>query len=313
MSIHRLVIAAFLLLAGVACATQPLASGERFLDAPGGRIWVHVAGSGRGTPLLVLHGGPGASSAYLRSLEVLGDERPVVFYDQLGGGKSERPDDASLWTLERFARELAGLREQLGLRRVHVLGHSWGATLAAEHVLGGARGVESVVFASPLLSTELWMRDANALRARLPAETQAVLAAHEAAGTTDSPAYQAAAGEYYQRHLVLRRPLPPELREMSASINQQIYATMWGPSEFTVTGNLKGYDARARLPRLRMPVLFIAGRSDEATPASAAELQRLVPGAELVVLEHSAHMTPLDEPEAFAAAIRAFLREADAR
>jgi len=313
MSIRRVVMAGWLALAFAACASTQLTPGERFLDAPGGRIWVDVVGSGDGTPLLVLHGGPGASSGYLRSLAVLGDERPVVFYDQLGGGKSDRPDDASLWTLERFTRELAGLREQLGLRRVHVLGHSFGAALAAEHVLGGARGVESVVFASPLLSSELWMRDANALRSRLPAETQETLAAHEAAGTTDSPAYQAAAGEYYQRHLILRRPLPPELRDLSASVNQQIYGTMWGPSEFSVTGNLKGYDARARLPQLRKPVLFVVGRSDEATPESAAELQRLVPGAQLIVLEHSAHMTPLDEPEAFAAAIREFLREAEAR
>jgi proline iminopeptidase len=312
-SIHRAAIAACLLLFVAGCASPRLAPGERFLEVPGGRVWVRVAGGGNGTPLLVLHGGPGASSAYLESLAVLGDERPVVFYDQLGGGKSDHPDDASLWRAERFVAELAAVRAALGLERVHLLGHSWGATLAAEHVFAGAAGVESVVFASPFLSTELWLRDANALRAKLPAETQAVLAAHEAAGTTDSAEYQRAASAYYQRHLILRRPLPPELQEMSAGLNLQVYGTMWGPSEFTVTGNLKGYDARDRLPQLRMPVLFVVGRSDESTPESAAELQRLVPGAQLVVLEHSAHMTPLDEPEALAASLRAFLREAEAR
>jgi len=311
MSLRRALLAAFCAL--TACASPQLGPGERFLDVPGGRVWVRTMGKGEGTPLLVLHGGPGASSVYLRSLEALGDERPVVFYDQLGSGKSERPGDPRLWRSDRFVAELAAVRNALGLARVHLLGHSWGATLAAEHVFSGASGVESVVFASPFLSTELWMRDANALRAKLPAQTQAALAAHEAVGTTDSPEYQKAASEYYQRHLVLRRPLPPELRELGASINQQVYATMWGPSEFTVTGNLKGYDARGRLPELRMPVLFIVGRHDEATPESAAELQRLVTGSQLVVLEHSAHMTPLDEPDALAAAIREFLREAEAR
>jgi proline iminopeptidase len=306
---QRVLLAAAIAFAG--CASPRLEPGDRFLAVPGGRVWAHVAGEGDATPLLVLHGGPGASSVYLRSLEALADERPVVFYDQLGGGSSERPDDPSLWTTERFVAELAAVRAQLGLRRVHVLGHSWGATLAAEHVLSGARGVESVVFASPFLSTELWLRDANALRAKLPPATQETLAAHESAGTTDSLEYQKAASEYYQRHLILRRPLPPEMQELSAAVSQQVYGTMWGPSEFTVTGSLKGYDARARLPSLRLPVLFIVGRHDEATPESAAELQRLVSGARLVVLERSAHMTPLDEPEAFAAAIRSFLHAAD--
>lgn len=311
MRMNRVLLASAIAFTLASCASPRLTQGDRFVVVPGGRVWVHVAGDGDAAPLLVLHGGPGASSAYLRSLEGLGDERPIVFYDQLGGGESERPDDASLWKLERFVAELAAVRAKLGLRRVHVLGHSWGATLAAEHVLSGARGVKSVVFASPFLSTELWVRDANALRAKLPLETQATLAAHESAGTTASLAYQKAASEYYQRHLILRRPLPPELQEMSAAVNAQVYGTMWGPSEFTVTGSLKGYDARSRLPSLRLPVLFVVGRHDEATPESAAELQRLVPGAELVVLEQSAHMTPLDEPEAFAAAIRSFLRTAD--
>lgn len=293
------------------CANPALEPGEGFLAVPGGRVWYRVVGAGRATPLLVLHGGPGAGGVYLRTLEVLANERPVVFYDQLGGGRSERPADSSLWTTARFLEELAAVRAQLGLRRVHLLGHSWGATLAAEHAFGGAAGIESLILASPLLSTELWMRDAAELRAALPPETQAVLTAHEQAGTTESPEYQQAASEYYQRHLIRRRPLPPELQEMNAQLGMQVYLTMWGPSEFFVTGSLRSYEARERLPQLRMPVLFTTGRYDEAIPSTVAEFQQSVAGSRFVVLENSAHMTSLDEPEAFAAAIRGFLREAE--
>ncbi len=125
------------------CANPRLEPGESLLAVPGGRVWYRIVGSGRATPLLVLHGGPGASSIYLHSLEALADERPVVFYDQLGGGKSNRPDDPARWTTERFLAELAAVRAQLGLRRVHLIGHSWGATLAAEHAFGGAAGIEA--------------------------------------------------------------------------------------------------------------------------------------------------------------------------
>jgi proline iminopeptidase len=114
---------------------------EGTISVPGGRVWYRIVGGGAaGTPLLVLHGGPGAPHDYLENLIALADERPVVFYDQLGCGRSERPDDPSLWRVERFVAELAAVLQTLGLSRVNLLGQSWGTMLAVEYLLSGTSG-----------------------------------------------------------------------------------------------------------------------------------------------------------------------------
>ena len=136
-----------------------LAPGEGFIDVEGGRVWYEIAGSGSETPLRLLHGGPGATSGYLDPLRRLADERPVVFYDQLGCGKSDRPDDQSLWTVARFLRELQQVRDALELNEVHILGHSWGTMLAAEYMLTKPSGVKSLILASPALSIPRWLED----------------------------------------------------------------------------------------------------------------------------------------------------------
>ncbi|MGH2651639.1 MAG: alpha/beta fold hydrolase, partial [Actinomycetota bacterium] len=98
---------------------------EGTIPVPGGTVWYGTIGDG-GIPLLCLHGGPGMSHDYLDTLADLADRRMVVFYDQLGCGQSERPDDPSLWTIERSVAEVAAVREALGLERMHLFGNSWG-------------------------------------------------------------------------------------------------------------------------------------------------------------------------------------------
>jgi len=139
-------------------------SEEGFVDVPGGRAWYRIIGAGSRPPLLLVHGGPGAGSCYFSNLSHLSDERPVIVYDQLGSGRSDRPSDPSLWHLDRFVQELAAIRKALKLERIHLLGHSWGAAVVAEHLLTGKPGgIQSVIFAGPLLSTPRWIADANVL------------------------------------------------------------------------------------------------------------------------------------------------------
>ena len=121
-------------LAMSAFAENP-APGQGFIDVPGGPVWYKVSGTGDGLPLLTLHGGPGGTSCGNSLLESLGDERPVIRYDQLGTGRSGRPDDLSLWEVDRFVEALHTLRHELGLERFHLYGHSWGGALAAAYVL----------------------------------------------------------------------------------------------------------------------------------------------------------------------------------
>src|SRR5438309_8372310 len=127
---------------------------ETFVEVPGGRVWTQVVGGGERIPLVVLHGGPGFPHDYVRSLEDLADERMVVFYDQLGCGRSDRPDDPSLWTLDRAVAEVAAVREALGLERMHLFGNSWGGWLAMQYVLDRQPALDSLVISSSPPSVE---------------------------------------------------------------------------------------------------------------------------------------------------------------
>lgn len=288
---------------------------EGYIEVPGGRVWYTRVGTGEQTPLIVLHGGPGNTHAPLKStLHVLGDERPVIFYDQLGSGNSDRPTDASLWKTERFVEELACIRQALGLSQTHILGHSWGTMLAAAYLLDTRpAGVSSVIFSSPCLSAQRWKEDADRLIARLPKEVQQTIARHEERGTTDLDEYQEAMKEYYARYVCRLEPLPEVLAESRRKANKDVYMTMWGPSEFCPTGNLKTFDYTPKLHQLDIPALFLCGRHDEATPEATRYYQSLVPGAEFHVLENSSHMGYLEETAEYVQTVREFLRRADKR
>lgn len=295
------------------CRADSPRPGEGFAAVPGGKVWYRVVGDGPGTPLVVLHGGPGMPSHYLSSLAVLGAERPVIFYDQLGAGRSDRPADTTLWRIERFMAELDSIRSHLGLREIHLLGHSWGSMLATDYLLGQPAGVRSAILASPCLSASRWLEDADSLITTLPVSLQRVIQRHEAAGSYSDPAYLAAVDSFYARFLSRRSPRAPEYDSTIANAGLAVYGYMWGPSEFTATGTLKTYERVDRLGELRLPVLFTAGEFDEATPRTVAWYQEHVPGSRLEIIPGSGHMTTLDAPEAFADAVRQFLAEVEGR
>jgi len=307
----RLFSVIFVIVVLSACGDKGLTPGEGYVDVEGGRVWYRVVGSGSEIPLLLLHGGPGAPSYYLNPLEQVSVDRPVIFYDQLGAGRSERPTDESLWTVNRFVNELAEVREALGLDNVHILGHSWGSMLAIDYMLTKPEGVQSLILASPALSVRRWAEDADRLIAQLPVGLQQAIERHEAAGTTDDPEYQEATMEYYKRHLSRSDPWSEDLQLAFENLNPDIYGLMWGPSEFTATGTLKNYEREDVLPNLDLPVLFTVGRYDEATPETVQYFQGLVPGSKIAIFENSAHMTMLDEPQSYTDTVRQFLNEVD--
>lgn len=295
----------------IGCENRGFTESEGYIDVTGGKVWYKIVGSGSATPLLLLHGGPGAPSSYLNSLDRLADERPVIFYDQLGSGKSDHPHDATLWRTERFVEELAQLRKALRIDKVHILGHSWGTMLAVDYMLTKPSGVESLILASPCLSIPRWIEDANKLRSALPKETQDTLTKHEEAGTTDSEAYLNATTEFYKRHLCRLDPWPEQVENAFAELNMEIYGTMWGPSEFYATGTLKDYDCTGLLNQIVVPVLFTAGHYDEATPETTAWYQSLIPGSKLEIFEDASHLTMVEKPDKYAQAIREFLHSVE--
>ena len=208
--------------------SKELKTGTGFAQVPGGKVWYNVVGSGHRTPLLVLHGGPGAGSYYMKPLAALGDERPVIFYDQLGGGHSERPNDSSLWALQRYVQEVSAIREALGLERVHILGHSFGTVVLADYLKTKPKGVRSAIFASPVLDLEGYMQDVATLLAKFPDSTREAIADAERNGTTSSPEYQSAMMAFYRQHVARKLPWSADIDTTFAQLNPLPYVYMQG-------------------------------------------------------------------------------------
>jgi L-proline amide hydrolase len=285
---------------------------EGYADFRGYGTWYRVAGEleSGATPLLALHGGPGSTHHYFAPLEGLAPERPVVVYDQIGCGASDRPQDIE-WSVDVFREEVEAMRSQLGLDRIHLLGTSWGGMLALEHVLSGAAGIRGLVLSSTLASVDQWAAEQLRLRNALPADVVEVFERHERAGTYHDPEYDQAMEAYFDRHFY-RGPKPrAELEAMNAGKAVDVYNAMQGPNEWTVTGALRGWDVRDRLGEIAVPTLVIRGRHDMSTDPISATLVNGIKGAREVVLENSSHTPVLEETEQYLEAISEFMREAE--
>jgi proline iminopeptidase len=279
---------------------------EGYLDVPGGRVWYRSVGEG-GAPLLCLHGGPGFTHYYLEALEDLADRRRVVFYDQLGCGRSDRPDDVSLWTVDRFVEELVTVRSALGLDRLHLFGSSWGGMLAEQYVLDRKPELVSLTLCGSPASMRRWVRECDELLAEEPDDVRSAIRTHEERGFTDCPEYQAAILGFYRRHVCRLDPWPEGLERSFAEAGLQVYHHMNGPSEFTVTGTLADWDVTERLSEIEVPTLLVGGAYDECRPAHMADMARRIPGAQHVVIEDASHLCFAEQREQFMALMNEFL------
>ncbi|MET8053812.1 proline iminopeptidase-family hydrolase [Streptosporangium sp. NPDC005286] len=287
---------------------------EGFIEVGEQRSWYRVTGSiGDRPPLVTLHGGPGATHDYLLSLtELAGPGRAVVHYDQLGNGRSTRLPGAEpgSWTVQRFLDELDALLNGLRIAEDYVLfGQSWGGMLAAEHAVRRPAGLRGLILANSPASMRLWSDAAAELRAALPADVQAALLRHEAAGTTDREEYVEAMRVFYRRHVCRLDPWPEELEATLAAIDADptVYHTMNGPAEFHVIGSLRNWSIVDRLPAIAVPTLVISGRHDEATPATVQPFAERIRDSRWVVFEESSHMPHIEESARFRSVVEEFL------
>jgi len=281
----------------------------------GYETWVRVVGAGEQAgklPLLCLHGGPGATHDYLESLDVMADTgRRVIYYDQLGCGRSEIPESKpEMWMVDLFVEEIDVVRIALGLEKIHLLGQSWGGMLAMEYMLTQPVGIASLTIASSPASMIQWVEEANRLREQLPPDVQQTLLEHEAAGTTSTAAYQDAMQVFYDRH-VCRVPYPDYMKRSFDYLARggEVYNTMNGPSEFHVVGTLKQWDVRDRLPEIAAPTLVTSGRYDEATPLIAETVTHGIPGAQSVIFENSSHSSHVEEADRYVQVLTDFISQ----
>jgi L-proline amide hydrolase len=281
--------------------------------------WYEVVGDiGSAPPLVISHGGPGATHDYLTSIgDLAATGRACVFYDQVGNGRSSRHPDApsESWNVALFLEELDHLLEHLGISRsYHLLGQSWGGMLAMEHALRHPTGLRSIVVADAPASTRLWAQEATRLMSELPPDVRAIIDHAHETGETDSPAYEEATGVYYRRHVCRITPPPPEVQRTFSALHEDptVYGTMVGPSEMNPTGTLKDWDITDRLGEITTPTLVLSGRFDEATPTVVRPIADGIPDATWVVFEESSHMPHIEEHDRYVQVLEDFLTLHDA-
>ncbi len=290
---------------------------EGFVEVKGGRIWYTVIGNGSGDPLVVVHGGPGGRScSSIHAYRELTVDRPVIFYDQLESGMSDRPNDTALWKLPFFIDQIDSLKKALNLERFHLLGSSWGGAIVIEYMLTkNTDSVQSVIFSGPLISTPQWVKDAKVLLSRLPQPVQDTIRKYEALGRYNEQAYIDATDIFYANYLmrtgIQNIPILSECKNVPG-FNVAIYEYMWGPTEFTATGTLRDFDRINGLKELKVPVLFVAGEYDEVLAETLYMYRSMVPGSEAVIIPGAGHAKTIDNPEDYINAIGNFLTKVEA-
>lgn len=302
--------AALLGVADMAQAAVPEAEG--YAQVPGGKIYWRRFGSGGKTPLLTLHGGPGAAHNYLLSMQALADERPVIFYDQLGTGKADAPADETIYTVQRSVDELDAVRKALGLEKVVLFGHSWGAMLAIEYLCQGrGAGVEKVILGGALASVPQATAGQQRLIDSMPDDFAAKLHALEKAGKMTSPEYQALTQRFYDNFVLRGPPTPDAMASFEALSKSIAYRVMNGPNEFYITGVIKTWDRRKDLKAITQKTLITTGEFDEVTLDCHETIRDGIAGPRrMVVMKGCSHMTMVEQPEAYNALVRGFLAEA---
>jgi proline-specific peptidase len=185
--------------------------------------------------------------------------------------------------------------------------------LAMEYALTKPAGVASLVIASSPASMPQWVEETAKLRAALPDGVRAVLDAHEAAGTTDSPEYAAACEVFYKRHLCRLDVWPDFVNRSMRFLEErgEVYRHMNGPSEFHVVGTLRDWDVTARLHEITLAALVVSGEHDEATPAINRTVAAGLAQAESVIVPGASHMAHAEDPDGYCRLLDAFMSRFD--
>ncbi len=309
----RALIAVVLAFPLLASAAEVKTGGSRMIPVDGKyRVWTKRVGQGK-VKLLTLHGGPGFPHDYFECFEDFLPQRCIEFtyYDQLGVGNSDQPDDTSLWTVERYRNEVEQVRAGLGLHRFYLYGHSWGGMLAIEYALAHQDHLKALIISDMTASIPSYEAYARKLRNELSEEDRKILDKYEAAGDYEAPEYQQVMfGKIYAEHLIRIDPWPEPVARAFKKFNAKIYNTMQGPNEFVITGNFKSWDRWADLPKIKVPTLVIAGAKGTMSPDDIRRMGKLLPRSR-VVITNGSHLEMYDDQETYFRELVKFIQDVE--
>ena len=259
--------------------------------------------------LFCVNGGPGVSCDYIReSHSWLADKGyRVVAFDQLGCGASDHPEDASLWTIERYVEEVETVRTSLNLGKVHLLGQSWGTWLGIEYALTYPESFKTITLADGAGDIPHLVSELKRLRQALGPETEAMMQRHEAEGTLEHPEYKAALTVLTYRHVCRLDVWPEALNRSVDGINHAPYEAIQGPNEFSYTGSIKDWNRIPDLHRITQPALVMCGMHDELKPACSQKIHDALPDSRIRIFKNSSHLPMWEEPGEYFDTLLAFL------
>ncbi|KAG8528713.1 uncharacterized protein KY384_006400 [Bacidia gigantensis] len=289
-------------------------AGIKWISVAGAKykVWTKKMGSGS-LKVLLLHGGPGFPHDYLECFESFLPEAGIemYYYDQLGCGNSDKPEDSSLWNLERYLEEVEEVRKGLGLTDFILLGHSWGGILTMEYALKHQNDghLKAIVVSNMVASIESFLRRVNEWKDTLPPDLLQKVNQIEAAGDWENPEYERIMmDEIYPTVICRNTPWPEPVTRSFRLVNQDIYVQMQGHSEFVVTGNMKGWDVWDSLPNIRLKSLIIGAEYDEMDPEDCKKMAQIIPNGEVVVCPGGSHMCFYDAQDHYFKYLLAFLQ-----
>ena len=300
-----------------------LSGGSRMIpvNTPAGeyQVWVKRVGNNPRLRVLLLHGGPGMTHEYLEAcdsyLPAAGIE--YYYYDQLGCGFSDQPEEPALWDLDRYVDEVEQVRIALGLDAGNFVlyGQSWGGILAMEYALHHQQHLRALVISSMMSSVPAY--NAYAEQVLMPAMDQAALAeikSLEAAGEFENPRYMELLTEQHYIHHVLRMPeasWPDPVQRSFTHVNPAIYVSMQGPSELGISADasLAQWDRSEELATIEVPTLVIGAEHDTMDPAHMRMMAGRLPAGRYLHCPDGSHLSMYDDQETYFAGLVEFLHD----
>ena len=292
-----------------------LSSNEGMVNVLGYNLYYQTfepEGKSKGV-VLCLHGGPGAPHNYLLSLaDIAKRGYRVVFYDQLGVGKSEMPKNKYIFSIEYGVEEVEAFRRAMNLGKVNLFGSSYGGLLAIAYALKYQKNLKSLITAGGLASVPLTVKEMKRMKSELPPEIVATLEKYESVGDYENPEYVRASKVFYRKH-VCRLPVwPEEVQFTTDNISRPVYSFMNGPNEYTIFGNMMYWDVTDKLPTIKVPTLVTGGKYDEVSTKVAESIHRGIKGSKRITFAKSSHMPFWEEREKYMQAVANFLDQVNA-
>lgn len=293
---------------------------EGYVDANG--VLIYYKTFGKGQPLLIVHGGPGASHDYfLPYLVPLSRTNKLVFIDERGSGRSQKLENPASYTVENMVEDVEAVRKSLNLGKISLLGHSYGGVLAQAYALKYQQNLSHLILCSTFHSTSRMNEVFRKIMDKMEPELRERIEKMEKDGLFGhgrdyeknryTAEYMVAAwGEGYFPYLYQNRPDPNYDPIANGVTSWDLYREMWGShGEFIIDGNLKSAEYGDKLSTLKVPTLITAGDNDECDPSLSKEMNEKIPGSKLVIFPKSGHMTMVDQTDMFNKVVDEFIHQ----